>query len=95
MDLSEKLSVLIQGAELAQKHGILSLDDAVIVKNSIDNLKKGVNIHDSVMILTKVVTIGQKKGIYTLKDAYYLYVAVDKLEDILPDENDTKEKEGE
>lgn len=32
----EGISVLIQVAELAQKSGILTLDDAVIVKSAID-----------------------------------------------------------
>jgi hypothetical protein len=37
-NLGEAISVLIQTAELAQKSGILSFDDAVIVKSSIDFL---------------------------------------------------------
>lgn len=35
-NLGEAVSVLVQTAELAQKSGILTLDDAVIVKSSID-----------------------------------------------------------
>lgn len=35
-NLGEALSVFIQTAEVAQKSGILSLDDAVIVKSAID-----------------------------------------------------------
>jgi hypothetical protein len=34
----EAISVLIQTAELAQKSGILSFDDAIIVKSAIDHL---------------------------------------------------------
>jgi hypothetical protein len=34
----EAISVLIQTAELAQARGILSFDDAIIVKSSIDFL---------------------------------------------------------
>lgn len=34
--IGEAVSVLIQTAELAQKSGILSFDDAVIVKSAID-----------------------------------------------------------
>jgi hypothetical protein len=37
-NIGEAISVLIQTAEVAQKAGILSLDDAVIVKSSIDFL---------------------------------------------------------
>ena len=35
-NIGEAVSVLIQTAELAQKSGILSLEDAVIVKSAID-----------------------------------------------------------
>ena len=37
-NIGEAISVLIQTAEVAQKAGILTLDDAVIVKSSIDFL---------------------------------------------------------
>lgn len=37
-NIGEAISVLIQTAELAQKSGILSFDDAVVVKSSIDFL---------------------------------------------------------
>lgn len=35
-NLGEALSVFIQTAEMAQKSGILSFDDAVLVKSAID-----------------------------------------------------------
>jgi hypothetical protein len=35
-NLGEALSVFIQTAEVAQKSGILSFDDAVVVKSAID-----------------------------------------------------------
>ena len=37
-NIGEAISVLVQTAELAQKSGVLSFDDAVIVKSSIDFL---------------------------------------------------------
>ena len=37
--IGEAISVLIQVAQLAQKSGILSLEDAVIIKSSIDFLE--------------------------------------------------------
>jgi hypothetical protein len=37
--VGEAISVLIQVAQLAQKSGILSLEDAVIIKSSIDFLE--------------------------------------------------------
>jgi hypothetical protein len=38
-NVGEAISVLIQVAQLAQKSGILSLEDAVIIKSSIDYLE--------------------------------------------------------
>ena len=38
-NVGEAISVLIQVAQLAQKSGILSLEDAVIIKSSIDFLE--------------------------------------------------------
>jgi len=38
-NLGEAISVLMQVAELAQSKGILTLDDAVIVKSSMDFIK--------------------------------------------------------
>lgn len=37
---NESLSILIEVAKLAQKAGLLSLEDAVLVKNAIDDLTK-------------------------------------------------------
>jgi hypothetical protein len=37
-NIGEAISVLVQTAELAQKSGILTFDDAIIVKSSIDFL---------------------------------------------------------
>lgn len=39
MENSEAIKVLIQVAILAQSKGVLNLDEAVVVKNSIDLLK--------------------------------------------------------
>lgn len=39
-NLSEAISVLVQVANLAQTKGILSLEDAVIVKSAIDYLNQ-------------------------------------------------------
>lgn len=45
--VNASISVLIQVAQLAQSRGILSLDDAVVVKRAIDNLSSFVS-QDSV-----------------------------------------------
>ena len=38
MDLNERFNVLVQGVELVQKKGILSLENAVVAKNAIDTI---------------------------------------------------------
>ena len=73
MELQERINVLIQGAELAQKAGVLSLDEAYYAKN-------GISLKDAFEVLIQVITIGQKKGVYTLRDSHLLYLAVDNYE---------------
>ena len=80
MELQERINVLIQGAELAQKAGVLSLDDAYYAKQAIDALKNGISLKDAFEVLIQVITIGQKKGVYTLRDSHLLYLAVDNYE---------------
>lgn len=36
MELNDRFNILIQGSQIAQSKGILSLDDAVYVKKAID-----------------------------------------------------------
>ena len=83
MELQERINVLIQGAELAQKAGVLSLDEAYYAKQAIDALKKGVSLKEAFEVLIQVITIGQKKGVYTLRDSYLLYIAVDNYESLI------------
>lgn len=80
MDLGEKLSILIQGCELAQKGGLLTLDEAVTVKRAIDLAKAGKELKTAVDVFNRVVTRAQKNGIYTFKDSYYLYLALDNID---------------
>lgn len=83
MELQERINVLIQGVELAQKAGALSLDESYYAKQAIDALKKGVSLKEAFEVLIQVITIGQKKGVYTLRDSYLLYIAVDNYESII------------
>ena len=80
MELQERINVLIQGVELAQKAGVLTLDEAYYAKQAIDALKKGVSLKEAFEVLIQVITIGQKKGVYTLRDSYLLYLAIDNYE---------------
>jgi hypothetical protein len=80
MELQERINVLIQGVELDQKAGVLSLDEAYYAKQAIDALKKGVSLKEAFEVLIQVITIGQKKGVYTLRDSYLLYLAIDNYE---------------
>ena len=83
MELQERINVLIQGVELAQKAGALSLDEAYYAKQAIDALKKGVSLKEAFEVLIQVITIGQKKGVYTLRDSHLLYLAVDNYEALI------------
>jgi len=84
MNLQERISVLTQGAEIAQRNGILTLDEAALAKQAIDALKNNVSHKAAFDILIKIVTNGQKKGVYTLKDAYVLYLASENIESVIP-----------
>ena len=70
MELQERINVLIQGAELAQKAGVLSLDEAYYAKQAIDALKNGISLKDAFEVLIQVITIGEKKGVYGLRDSH-------------------------
>ena len=83
MELQERINVLIQGVELAQKAGALSLDESYYAKQAIDALKKGVSLKEAFEVLIQVIIIGQKKGVYTLRDSYLLYIAVDNYESLI------------
>lgn len=80
MELSERLNVLIQAAQLAQNGGILSLDDAVVVKTAIDNIRANKDVDTAVKVLINVAQIAQSKGCYTLKDASIIYIAIDGID---------------
>ena len=84
MDLQERINVLTQGAELAQKNGALTLNDAYYAKQAIDALNNNVSHKEAFEILIKIATTGQKKGVYSLKDAYLLYLAVENYESVIP-----------
>ena len=84
MELKDRLNVLIQSAQIAQKSGVLSLDDAVVVKYAISSIEKGENLKSSVGVLSKVASQAQSKGVYSLKDAYLIYIALNDIENLLP-----------
>lgn len=94
MELNDILNVLIQSAELAQKGGILTLEEAGVANNAIellksqnvDEIKQGANA------LVSIAGIGQKRGAYTLKDAYVIFVAISSLAECFePKEKTEKE----
>jgi len=84
MDLQERINVLTQGAEIAQKNGVLTLDEAYYAKQAIDALKNNTLHKTALEILIKIAVNGQKKGIYTLKDAYVLYLASENIDSVIP-----------
>ena len=81
MDLNERFNVLVQGVELAQKKGILSLENAVEAKNAIDTIQKGEKLKESLGSLAAMCEFAQKSGIYNLHDAAFLYSAIEGLDE--------------
>lgn len=84
MDLQERINVLQQGAEIAQKNGALTLDEAYYAKQAIDALKNNTAHKAAFEILIKTAINAQKKGVYTLRDAYVLYLASENIESVIP-----------
>jgi len=82
MELDERIEILIQSAELAQRGGVLTFDDAVVVKHAIDvcKSKKG-NVNEAIDTLIKLANVCQGRGVYTLRDAYYIYLATEPKEE--------------
>lgn len=80
MTLDSIKDVLIQSAQLAQKKGVFSLDNAVVVKQAIDLVKKEdateEEITAGINALAQAAELGQAKGAYLLRDAYYIYDAI-------------------
>lgn len=83
MILSERLNVLIQATTLAQKKGILTLDEAVKAKTAIDTISSGKfdqNLPLAINALMEIVVLSQSKGAFSLKDAYMVYLALEGIE---------------
>lgn len=83
MELQERINVLIQSAELAQKRGALTLNDAYYAKQAVDALKSNTALKDAFEILIKIAEIGQKNGVYTLRDAYFIHLATENYESVI------------
>ena len=84
MELQERINIIKQGAEIAQKNGALTLEEAYYTKQALDALANNVSHKAAIDILAKTITTGQKKGVYSLKDSYLLYVALDNTESASP-----------
>lgn len=80
MELQERINILKQGAELAQKNGALTLKDAYYAKLSLEALKTNPLHKEALEILVRIANTGQKNGVYSLNDAYLLYMATDNIE---------------
>lgn len=76
MEIEERISILTQGVELAQKAGALTLSEAYNAKIAIDvcNSQNG-NVSEAIGILIGICEKGQRCGIYTLRDAHFIFLA--------------------
>lgn len=81
MDLNERFNVLVQGVEIAQRAGKLSLDNAVEAKNVIEKIQKGEELKESFTVLTSLCEFAQAAGSYNLHDAHLLYLATEDIND--------------
>ena len=83
MTLNERLNVLIQATSLAQKNGVLTLDNAVKAKTAIDVISSGKidqNLPLAINSLIEIVVLSQSKGAFSLKDAHMVYLALEGIE---------------
>ena len=94
MELKDRLDILAQAATLAQKGGILSLEEASVAKQAIDLLGSQTDLKTAVNVLIQIASIGQKKGAYTLKDAYYIFLAIDGIENYIESNEETETEKG-
>lgn len=92
MELNDRLNILTQAAELAQKAGILTLDEASIAKQAIDLVSAGNGLKTAANVLIQIAIQGQKRGAFTLKDAYYIFLAIDGIDTLFPDESKINEE---
>lgn len=83
MELQERINILTQGVELAQKKGVLTLNDAYYAKQALDALNNNVSLKEAFIIMNKTVNIGQKNGIYSLRDSHFLYLALENYESVI------------
>lgn len=80
MDLNTRFNVLVQGVEVSQKSGILSLDDAFNAKNAINEITNGENIKENIKILIDICEKAQKNGIFSIQDAHFIYSACEDID---------------
>lgn len=93
MEKREAIDVIIQAVEMAQKNGVLTLDDAVTAKTCIDSINNDENnVHERVGVLVEFINATQKAGVYTLQDSYVIYIALNELAAILKKESDDQEQ---
>ena len=83
MELQERINILKQGAEIAQKNGALTLKEAYYTKLALEALKNNPAHKDALNILVGIANTGQKNGVYSLNDASLLYMACDNIEGAL------------
>ena len=89
MNLTERLNVLIQAANLSQKSGVFTLDEAFNAKSAINVISTGTLTQDfttAINVLIELAVSSQKKGAYSLKDAHMVYLAIEGIESELQNE---------
>lgn len=85
MELEERMDILIQAANLAQKAGVLSLEDASIALRAIESYKEGKQVKSAANILVAIANKGYEGGVFTMKDAHLIYSAIEDIDLVLPE----------
>ena len=76
MDIGQRIDVIKQGAELAQKSGALTLDDAYNAKVALMSIESNGPNMDAIDELIKTLEKGRTNGAYSFQDCYYIYIAI-------------------
>ena len=101
MDIGQRIDVIKQGAELAQKSGALTLDDAYNAKVALMSIESNGPNMDAINELIKTLEKGRTNGAYSFQDSYYIYIAINDIESSIStiketteNKSSTKQKKG-
>lgn len=86
--LQEALNIFVQAVNIAQQNGgIKKLETAVAVKQVLDDLSKNEitqeRFNECLVTLSNTVAEAYKTNCYSLRDAHYIYVAMESVDEYI------------